>query len=80
VPKWRNGRRGGLKHRWGQPRPGSNPGFGTTIGTALHAAVAVTDDVLRQGHRLDWLGRCELLDVALRAIVTGYDRPEVREN
>ena len=29
APKWRNGRRDGLKHRWGQPRPGSNPGFGT---------------------------------------------------
>jgi hypothetical protein len=23
------GRRDGLKHRWGQPRPGSSPGFGT---------------------------------------------------
>src|SRR5439155_1732000 len=28
-PKWRNGRRGGLKHRWGPPRVGSNPTFGT---------------------------------------------------
>ena len=29
-PKWRNGRRGGLKHRWGQGHPGSSPGSGTT--------------------------------------------------
>ena len=48
---------------------------------ALHAALAVFDDeLLEAGYRLDWLGRCELLDVALRAIVVGYDRPEVREN
>jgi hypothetical protein len=32
APKWRNGRRGGLKHRWGQPRQGSNPCFGTIGG------------------------------------------------
>ena len=30
-PKWRNGIRGGLKHRWGLPRVGSNPTFGTYI-------------------------------------------------
>src|SRR5438046_1308593 len=30
-PKWRNGRRGGLKNRWGQPRAGSNPAFGTKL-------------------------------------------------
>ena len=30
-PRWRNGRRSGLKHRGGQPRPGSNPGLGTTM-------------------------------------------------
>ncbi len=29
MPKWRNGRRDGLKHRWGQPRVGSTPTFGT---------------------------------------------------
>ena len=29
-PKWRNGRRDGLKNRWGQPRVGSTPTFGTT--------------------------------------------------
>lgn len=47
----------------------------------LHAALTVVQDVLRdEGFRLDWLGRCELLDVALRGIVAGYDRPEVREN
>ena len=28
-PKWRNGRRGGLKNLWGQPRGGSSPPFGT---------------------------------------------------
>ena len=27
------GRRDGLKHRWGQPHPGSSPGSGTTFGT-----------------------------------------------
>ena len=31
VPKWRNGRRGGLKNRWGQPRAGSSPAFGTIL-------------------------------------------------
>ncbi len=40
-PKWRNGRRGGLKHRWGQPHPGSNPGFGTTSGSIPVAAEAL---------------------------------------
>src|SRR3954451_20308490 len=30
VPKWRNGRRGGLKIRGPQGRPSSNLGFGTT--------------------------------------------------
>jgi hypothetical protein len=30
MPKWRNGRRGGLKHRWPQGRVGSTPTFGTT--------------------------------------------------
>ena len=29
LPKWRNGRRDGLKHRWGQPHVGSTPTFGT---------------------------------------------------
>ena len=29
-PKWRNGRRGGLKHRWAKTRVGSTPTFGTT--------------------------------------------------
>ena len=29
-PKWRNGRRDGLKNRWGKPRVGSSPTFGTT--------------------------------------------------
>lgn len=31
-PKWRNGRRGGLKHRWGRPRVSSSLTFGTMIG------------------------------------------------
>ena len=30
TPKWRNGRRGGLKNRWGKPRVGSTPTFGTS--------------------------------------------------
>lgn len=29
-PKWRNGRRGGLKNRWAQTHVGSNPTFGTS--------------------------------------------------
>ena len=29
VPEWRNGRRYGLKNRWGQPRTGSSPVSGT---------------------------------------------------
>ena len=29
TPKWRNGRRDGLKHRWGLPHVGSIPTFGT---------------------------------------------------
>ena len=29
-PKWRNGRRAGLKNRWGKPRVSSNLTFGTT--------------------------------------------------
>ncbi len=29
LPKWRNGRRGGLKNRSGQPGVGSSPTFGT---------------------------------------------------
>ena len=29
MPKWRNGRRDGLKHRWVNPRAGSSPAFGT---------------------------------------------------
>ena len=32
--RWTPGRQ--LKHRWGQPRPGSNPGFGTTWGNTPH--------------------------------------------
>jgi hypothetical protein len=28
-PKWRNGRRAGLKNRWGQPRVSSSLTFGT---------------------------------------------------
>jgi hypothetical protein len=35
VPKWRNGRRAGLKNRWGQPRVGSNPTFGTNFDNIL---------------------------------------------
>src|SRR5206468_2227357 len=31
APGWRNGSRGGLKIRWGQPRVGSNPTPGTVI-------------------------------------------------
>ena len=31
TPKWRNGRRAGLKNRWGQPHVGSTPTFGTNI-------------------------------------------------
>jgi hypothetical protein len=31
VPKWRNGRRCGLKHRWPQGRVGSTPTFGTML-------------------------------------------------
>ena len=31
TPKWRNGRRAGLKNRWGQPHVGSTPTFGTSI-------------------------------------------------
>ena len=30
APEWRNGRRYGLKNRWGQPRTGSSPVSGTT--------------------------------------------------
>ncbi len=30
MPKWRNGRRAGLKNRWEQSRVGSNPTFGTS--------------------------------------------------
>ena len=34
MPKWRNGRRAGLKNRWGQPRVSSTLTFGTTrLGT-----------------------------------------------
>ena len=29
-PKWRNGRRDGLKNRWAHARVGSTPTFGTT--------------------------------------------------
>src|SRR3954452_7692661 len=29
MPKWRNGRRDGLKNRWGQLHVGSTPTFGT---------------------------------------------------
>ena len=29
VPEWWNGRRAGLKIRWGQPREGSSPSSGT---------------------------------------------------
>ena len=29
APEWRNGRRYGLKNRWGQPRTGSSPVSGT---------------------------------------------------
>ena len=31
MPKWRNGRRGGLKNRCQQWRGGSTPTFGTTF-------------------------------------------------
>lgn len=31
LPEWRNGRRGGFKIHWGNPRVGSNPTFGTNI-------------------------------------------------
>lgn len=31
MPEWRNGRRFGLKNRWGQPRTGSSPVSGTSI-------------------------------------------------
>ena len=31
VPKWRNGRRGGLKNLWRQLRGGSSPPFGSTL-------------------------------------------------
>ena len=31
VPTWRNGRRAGLKIRWGQPRAGSTPVVGTRL-------------------------------------------------
>ena len=41
MPKWRNGRRDGLKHRWGQPRVGSTPTFGT-ISLDWHAVCALT--------------------------------------
>ncbi len=34
-PKWRNGRRAGLKNRWGQPRVGSTPTFGTRFDNIL---------------------------------------------
>src|SRR5512138_976693 len=30
APEWRNGRRYGLKNRWGQPRTGSSPVSGTS--------------------------------------------------
>jgi hypothetical protein len=44
----------------------------------LHAAVAAVADVLDdEGYKLlDWLARAELLDMALRSVVVGYDRPE----
>ena len=31
MPKWRNGRRDGLKNRWAKARVGSTPSFGTNI-------------------------------------------------
>ena len=34
-PKWRNGRRAGLKNRWGRPRVSSTLTFGTTLHTPL---------------------------------------------
>ena len=36
MPKWRNGRRGGLKNRWGQPHPSSTLGFGTTYQARIY--------------------------------------------
>jgi hypothetical protein len=44
----------------------------------LHAAVdAVAESLDDAGYKvLDWLARAELLDMALRSVVVGYDRPE----
>ena len=51
TPKWRNGRRDGLKNRWGQPRVGSTPTFGTSFQIQICPA-----DRSPNGHNLSQRG------------------------
>ena len=46
-PKWRNGRRDGLKNRWGQPRVGSSPTFGTSFSDSAVARMSARPPNLR---------------------------------
>ena len=41
LPKWRNGRREGLKNLWALARVGSTPTFGTKRGMDVENAVAL---------------------------------------
>ena len=47
MPKWRNGRRDGLKNRWGQLHVGSTPTFGTNPYTIVGAWLSLVERSVR---------------------------------
>ncbi len=47
LPKWRNGRRDGLKNRWGQLHVGSTPTFGTKMPFIVGAWLSLVERSVR---------------------------------